>query len=272
VSENPPGFGLIVVGDEVLVGGRSDAHLGHIKQLLARHGHCLAWYWLLPDDPQTLTNHLRRALDGGLPVFCCGGIGATPDDHTRVCAAAAADLPLVRHPGAATLIEERFGADAYPHRIRMADLPAGCDLIDNPYNGIPGFRVGACHFLPGFPQMAWPMAEAILTERYSDQVLTSQEMAVRVIGVPESRLIPLLERLTLTHPKLKVFSLPHLPQDPADTGYILVGMRGREGLDTGLADLRAGLAKEGIAFLPDMGGSGRARHAPDIHPGNSGST
>jgi molybdopterin-biosynthesis enzyme MoeA-like protein len=249
-NRDPVGFGLIVIGDEVLTGGRSDAHLVHFKQMLARRGLELAWYWLLPDDPKTLIEHLGRALEGSVPVFCCGGIGATPDDHTRACAAAAAGRPLTRHPGAAALIEARFGAEAYPQRIRMADLPAGCDLIENPCNQIPGFSVDQCHFLPGFPQMAWPMAEAVLDARYPGEARHNREVAVRVTGVPESRLVPLLERLTLAHPELKVFSLPHLPKDPGETGHILVGLRGREGLDAGLVDLRAGLEEEGVPFTP----------------------
>jgi molybdopterin-biosynthesis enzyme MoeA-like protein len=246
----PLAFGLIVVADEVLSGGRSDAHLPHFKALLQARGHGLAWHWLLPDDPRTLTDHLRFSLSRPEPVFCCGGIGATPDDHTRTCAAAAAGLPLTRHPRAAALIEGRFGEDAYPHRILMADLPEGCDLIHNPFNRIPGFRVGGHHFLPGFPQMAWPMAEAVLDARYPGPDTPGGEVAVRVMGVPESRLVPLLQRLTLAHPGFKVFSLPHLPQDPARPGHILVGMRGREGLDAGLADLCAGLTVEGIAYTP----------------------
>jgi molybdopterin-biosynthesis enzyme MoeA-like protein len=252
----PPGapaarsFGLIVIGDELLVGRRTDGHLAHFKVLLGGRGHDLAWYWLLPDDPQTLTSHLRFSLASPGPVFCCGGIGATPDDHTRACAAAAADLPLTRHPQAAALIEGRFGADAYPNRILMADLPDGCDLIENPYNQIPGFRLREHYFLPGFPQMAWPMAEAILDARYPGLAELSRERAVRVTGVPESRLVPLLQRLTQAHPGLKVFSLPHLPKRPGDAGYILVGMRGRQGLDAGFSDLCACLATEGIAFTP----------------------
>ena len=253
-SQAPRSFGLIVVGDEVLVGGRADGHLAHFKVLLGGRGHALAWHWLLPDDPQTLTAHLRFSLAGPVPVFCCGGIGATPDDHTRACAAAAADLPLTRHPQAAAHIEERFGAEAYPSRILMADLPAGCDLIENPYNRIPGFRLREHYFLPGFPQMAWPMAEAILDTRYPGLAEPNRERAVRVTGVPESRLVPLLQRLTQTHPGLKVFSLPHLPRSRGEVGYILVGMRGRQGLDAGFSDLCAGLATEGIAFVPAVDG------------------
>jgi molybdopterin-biosynthesis enzyme MoeA-like protein len=249
-TPSPLAFGLIVVGDEVLVGSRTDGHFAHFKALLGARGHSLAWFWLLPDDPQTLTAHLRFSLAGPVPVFCCGGIGATPDDHTRACAAAAAGLPLTRHPLAAALIEERFGADAYPNRILMADLPDGCEPIDNPYNRIPGFGLGEHWFLPGFPQMAWPMAEAILDARYPGAAEPSRERAVRVMGVPESRLVPLLERLTLAHPRLKVFSLPHLPNAQGEPGHILVGLRGRQGLDAGLADIRTCLAAEGIDFTP----------------------
>jgi molybdopterin-biosynthesis enzyme MoeA-like protein len=251
----PRAFGLIVVGDEVLAGVRTDGHFAHFKALLGRRGHALAWYWLLPDDPQTLVAHFRFSLGGPVPVFCCGGIGATPDDHTRACAAAAADVPLTRQPQATALIEGRFGAEAYPNRILMADLPEGCDLIENPYNQIPGFRLGEHCFLPGFPEMAWPMAEAVLDARYPGLAEPSRECAVRVTGVPESRLVPLLQRLTLAHPQLKVFSLPHLPASPGDTGHILVGMRGRQGLGAGFSDLCEGLAAEGIAFTPAVDGS-----------------
>jgi nitronate monooxygenase len=83
----------------------------------------------------------------------------------------------------------------------------------------------------------------------------NRERAVRVTGVPESRLVPLLRRLTQTHPGLKVFSLPHLPRSRGEGGYILVGMRGRQGLDAGFSDLCAGLATEGIAFVPAVDGS-----------------
>jgi molybdopterin-biosynthesis enzyme MoeA-like protein len=249
-GQPPRAFGLIVVADEVLAGGRSDAHLPLFKALLGRRGHSLAWHWLLPDDPQTLTDHLRFSLSRPDPVFCCGGIGATPDDHTRACAATAAGLPLTRHPQAAALIEGRFGDGAHPHRILMADLPEGCGLIDNPFNRIPGFRLGEHYFLPGFPQMAWPMAETILDTCYPGPAVPNGEVAVRVTGVPESSLVPLLQRLTLAHRGLKVFSLPHLPQDPALPGHILVGMRGREGLEAGLADLCAGLTADGIAYTP----------------------
>lgn len=239
----PIAFGLIVIGDEVLNGGRLDKHLAAFKERLGSRGHGLAWYWMLPDEPGVLTEHLRFSLGLGGPVFVCGGIGATPDDLTRGCAARAAGVELTRHPEAVALIEGRFGEAAYPLRIRMAELPAGCDLIPNPFNRIPGFSLRGHWFLPGFPEMAWPMADWVL-DRHFSRGAPLQECALKVLGTPESQLIPLMEDLGRRFPDLKPFSLPHLGAD----AHILLGLRGRTGLDAGRQALRAALVAAGIAF------------------------
>ncbi len=249
VSETTPfSFGMIIIGDEVLNGDRVDRHLAAFKPLIHERGHELAWHWLLPDDPDVLTAHLRFSMGRPDPVFVCGGIGATPDDHTRACAAAAAHVPLVCHPDAARLIEDRFGADAYPHRILMAHLPEGADLIPNPVNQVPGFTLCRHWFLPGFPKMAWPMAEWVLEHQFG-RCAVLQEVAVDVRGVTESRLIPLMQRLAQqfadsnpagSEPKL--FSLPHMGEDP----HIRLGIRGRAGLHEALLALRQALEHDAI--------------------------
>jgi len=243
---DPIGFGLIVVGDEILNGDRQDRHLAAFKRLLSVRGHQLAWCWILPDDPALLIAQLRASMAADAPVFCCGGIGATPDDHTRACAAAAAGLELARHLEAAQLIEGRFGADAFPQRIRMADLPVGASLIPNPVNQVPGFGLRRHWFLPGFPQMAWPMAEWVLDQHYG-RAEPLLELALEVRGAPESRLIPLMEQLGAQFPTLKLFSLPHLGETAADR-YILLGFRGRGDLGPAMAALRAGLDAEGVSY------------------------
>ncbi|MGA7979635.1 MAG: molybdopterin-binding protein [Chromatiaceae bacterium] len=252
-GKEPIAFGLIVVGDEVLNGRRSDRHLAHFKALLGERGHFLAWHWVLPDDPPVLTDHLRFSMSRPAPVFVCGGIGATPDDHTRACAAAASGVALALHPEAVALIEGRVGADAaYPSRILMAELPQGCSLIPNPYNQIPGFSVGQHFFLPGFPEMAWPMAQWVLDTGFPTILAPQIELAVQVRGVPESRLIPLMQRLGDRFPEHKLFSLPHLGTDP----HILLGIRGREGIDLAFEALRSELAREQIEFTtPTPGGA-----------------
>jgi molybdopterin-biosynthesis enzyme MoeA-like protein len=239
----PIAFGLIVIGDEILKGSRVDAHLSAFKEMVGERGQELAWHWLLPDDPAVLVAHLRFSMGRPDPVFVCGGIGATPDDHTRACAAIAAGLDLVRHPEAKALLEEKFGTEAYPNRILMADLPAGCDLIPNPINRIPGFSLRGHWFLPGFPQMAWPMAEWVLDGFYgvSDKI---QEMALRVIDVPESRLIPLMRDLGERFPELKLFSLPHM----GDDAHIRLGFRGRSGIQEAMNALRERLERDSIPY------------------------
>ncbi|WP_373509248.1 competence/damage-inducible protein A [Thiocapsa sp.] len=244
LSRRPPtAFGLIVIGDEILKGSRVDAHLSAFKEMVGGRGHELAWHWLLPDDPEVLVAHLRFSLARPDPVFICGGIGATPDDHTRACAATAAGLDLVRHPEAKVLLEEKFGAEAYPNRILMADLPAGCDLIPNPINRIPGFSLHGHWFLPGFPQMAWPMAQWVLDRSYGISALV-EERAFELRGVPESLLIPLMRDLGERFPEAKLFSLPHM----GDDAYIRLGFRGRDRIDEAMAALSERLDREGISY------------------------
>ena len=246
---DPVAFGLIVIGDEVLNGERVDKHLPAFKRMLAARGHELAWYWMLPDDPAVLIRQLATSMaafsGGDAPVFCCGGIGATPDDRTRASAAAAAGVELVRHAEAAALIQGQFGAEAYPNRILMADLPVGCSLVPNPANNIPGFVLRGHWFLPGFPQMAWTMAEWVLDHHYGRAEPLS-EQALEVRGVPESLLIPLMVQLGARYPALKLFSLPHMGDDP----HILLGWRGRGDLGAAMDALRAELDAEGMQHRP----------------------
>ena len=266
----PRAFGLIVIGDEVLNGTRADKHLPAFKARLSERGHELAWYWLLPDEPALLTRQLAVSMAGAEPVFCCGGIGATPDDHTRACAAAAAGVALVRHPEAERLIKARFGADAYPHRVLMADLPAGARLIPNPYNQVPGFAVGDHWFLPGFPHMAGPMADWVLDQHYGRAAIL-REAALVVRGVPESRLIPIMRAIGARFPDLKLFSLPHMGDDPR----ILLGFRGRADLGPAMAALSGALRAAGIMFstagsVPEVGAEDAPRDVSmPVAPGNT---
>jgi molybdopterin-biosynthesis enzyme MoeA-like protein len=143
------------------------------------------------------------------------------------------------------MIEERFGESAYPNRILMADLPAGCALVPNPVSGIPGFSLQKHWFLPGFPQMAWPMAEWVLDTCFAAGGERLRELAVVIRGVPESNLVPLMRRLTGELRGVKLFSLPHLGEDP----HILFGVRGHTGVDEAFRRLCAELAASDLPFV-----------------------
>ena len=215
-------IGLIIIGDEILSGKRQDAHFSKVVEMLAERGLALAWSQYLGDDPALITATLKRTMASGDIVFSCGGIGATPDDHTRQCAAAALGVPLQLHPDGKRSIEERIrdtAPDGQPadlstpdnlHRLKMAEFPVGAALIPNPYNKIAGFSVGSHYFVPGFPVMAWPMIAWVLDHYYSDLFNREPraERSVLVYESAESVLTPLMESLEAAYPDIKVFSLP----------------------------------------------------------------
>ncbi|MDM0113528.1 molybdopterin-binding protein [Variovorax sp. J22R133] len=236
-------FGLIVIGDEILSGKRLDKHMPKVIELLGARGLTLAWAEYVGDEPERITAALRRAFASGDIVFSTGGIGATPDDHTRQCAAKALGVPLALHPEAEALIRERMQDTAREqgvpyeadrpdniHRLNMGVFPAGATIIRNPYNKIPGFSTGDVHFVPGFPVMAWPMIESVLEDRYAHlfEVGRAMEKSVIVYGAMEATLTPLMESIERTFTGVKVFSLPSVDH-PEYGRHIELGVKGSPG-------------------------------------------
>jgi molybdopterin-biosynthesis enzyme MoeA-like protein len=259
-------IGLVIVGDEILSGKREDKHLGKVIALLAARGLALAWARYVGDDRALITEALGAAFAGGDLVFCTGGIGATPDDHTRQAAAAALGRPLVLHAEAKALILERMrdvareqGQPFEPerpdnvHRLNMGVFPEGASIIPNPYNKIAGFSVGHVHFVPGFPVMAWPMIEWVLDHRYAHLhgAGRSAERSVIVFGSMEATLTPLMEELEARFPGIKVFSLPSVDH-PQWGRHIELGVKGPGDLGPAYAALRDGLAALGVKLGPEL--------------------
>ncbi len=261
-------FGLIVVGDEILSGKRQDKHLARVIELLGARGSALAWARFVGDDRARIESVLRDAFAGDDIVFCCGGIGATPDDHTRQAAAQALGVPLELHPQAHVLIVERMrdvaaeqGVPFEPeradnrHRLNMGCFPRGAAIIPNPYNRIPGFSVGDVHFVPGFPVMAWPMIEALLDTRYRalHGRAASRERSVVVYGSMEATLTPLMERIEAAHAGIRVFSLPCVDAGHRYGRHIGLGVKGPPAdVDAAFAALVGGLAALPVQLGPEL--------------------
>lgn len=245
------GFGLVIIGSELLSGKRRDGHFAFAVEALSRRGLELEWCQYLGDDPVRITALLRRTMASDDVVFCFGGIGATPDDHTRRCAADAAGLALVRHPEAAGIIEARFGAAAYPQRIQMAHLPEGCTLIPNPVNRIAGFSLGDHHFVPGFPQMGQPMLEWVLDSHYAHLSAGDApvERLLTLPGTSEGQLIHLMQALVSRFPRVRLSCLPHMDGDYRETE---IGIRGaRADVEQAFAWLTAELDREAFPWKTD---------------------
>ncbi|MTV40588.1 competence/damage-inducible protein A [Duganella radicis] len=233
-------IGLIIIGDEILSGRRVDQHFPKVVQMLAARGLQLTWAEILPDDPQRITATLRRTFASDDIVFCCGGIGATPDDHTRQAAADALGKPLVLHQQGKRNIQQRILQMAQEagqtadlnsaenlHRLKMAEFAEGAALIPNPYNNIAGFALHRHYFVPGFPVMAWPMLEWVLDHHYADLFNREprMEQSVLVYEAAESALTPLMVAIEQQYPRVKVFSLPSVG-DAQTRRHIELGVKG----------------------------------------------
>jgi molybdopterin-biosynthesis enzyme MoeA-like protein len=200
------------------------------------------------DDRARITADLRHAFVSGDLVFCCGGIGATPDDHTRQCARRGPGRRTGPAPRACDLILERMrdvaaeqGMPYEPdradnqHRLNMGVFPVGAGIIPNPYNKIAGFSCGHVHFVPGFPVMAWPMIEWVLDQPLRAAAWRARmvERSVIVYGAMEATLTPLMEQVEAHFPGVKVFSLPsvdHPEHTAATSNWGSRGGRPRRGL------------------------------------------
>jgi molybdopterin-biosynthesis enzyme MoeA-like protein len=243
-------IGALIIGDEILSGKRQDRHLAHVIDVLRTRGLGLAWARFEGDDRGRLTAALRESFASGDIVFSFGGVGATPDDHTRQAAAAALGLPLQLHPEAVAGIESQFGSTAYPHRVLMADFPAGSRIIPNPVNRVASFSLRDHHFFPGFPNMAWPMLEWVLATYYAALAAAPEdERAIVVFDAGESQLLQLMNDNVAAFPQLKLFSLPSFM--PEGGRRLELGVRGDPALiDAALAHLAAGVAAAGFRFEP----------------------
>lgn len=230
---------LIIIGDEILSGRRQDKHFSKFVEMLAQRGMQLTAAEFVSDDRADIVATLKRSFSTPDIVFCCGGIGGTPDDQTRQAAAEALGVPLHLHPEAADLIAQRcadmerkgqgsadMSLPENQQRLQMGVFPEGAEIVPNPYNKIPGFFIHNHTFMPGFPVMAWPMAEWTLDVRYPQlhHQNTSIEHSFLVFRMPESRITPVLEEIEQRWPGIKAFSLPSVGGEGRP--HIELGVRG----------------------------------------------
>jgi len=203
--------GLIIIGDEILNGRRTDKHLPAVIELLSKRHIPLSWVRYIPDNLHVIAENLRYAYSLDYPVFSCGGIGGTPDDMTRAAAAMAANVDVVIHPQAQEILTEKFGIEHLnANRLKMIEFPYGSTLIENPVNGIPGFKFRNVYFVPGFPEMAHPMLESLVQEgEFTRLAIPNYKVkSLLVDSVKESDLLPIMLSLVEKYPELKFSSLP----------------------------------------------------------------
>ena len=211
-----PKFFALIIGTEILNRRRNDRHFDFLSRELLERGYRLSGSFIIEDDPALIVQTLKfLASWPNAVVFTFGGIGSTPDDHTRKAAAIALrDGRLIELPEARRIIGERLKKMEVPnpqYPLKMAELPRGAKLLtNNPVNGMPGFYLDDRYFFtPGFPEMAHPMVREALDRFFPPRQKKLHRKTLTAL-CRESALIDVMEDLP---EGVELSSLPKLYSD-----------------------------------------------------------
>jgi len=199
---------LLVIGNEVLSGRTQDANIQFLANRLGEIGIPLREVRVIPDVAKTIietVNEVRARFD---QVFTTGGIGPTHDDITSECVAAAFGVPWAPHPEAWARLERHYQPGEFnPARQRMATMPRGAALIDNPISIAPGFSIGNVHVMAGIPRVMRAMFEALAPRLAGGPPVASR--AVHAVGLAEGRIAEGLAAIQARFPALDIGSYPY---------------------------------------------------------------
>lgn len=176
-----PTAAMLVIGDEILSGRTRDSNAHYLAGELTKAGIDLKEVRMIGDDHDTIVAAVRLLSASVDYVFTSGGIGPTHDDITADCIAAAFDRPIDVRPDARAILEayyEKSGVELNEARLRMARIPNGADLIDNPVSGAPGFRLENVHVMAGVPTIFQAMTASVLPTLTGGAPLISKSVRV----------------------------------------------------------------------------------------------
>lgn len=203
-----PTAAVLIIGDEILSGRTKDINACFIAGRLHQRGVDLKRILTLPDDLELIARVMREYSGTYDVVFSCGGIGATSDDVTREAVAAAFGRGMERNPGAAAMLEQYYGERINDLRLRMADLPCGCRLIENELSGAPGFQVENVYVFPGVPKLMRKMFDVIEPELPAGSIATIEVRS----PIGETLFADLMEAALEKFSDVKIGSYPELDE------------------------------------------------------------
>ncbi len=199
---------VVTVGDEILYAERGNDNQSWLLRRLWELGAPATLALCVGDDADDIAATVRALKAMSLfPILVSGGIGGTHDDLTRQGVAAGLDLALVVHGECDRILRDHYGADYTAQRRRMAELPAGCALIDNPL-GAPGFHVQGVYGFPGFPSMLQPMAEGVLAGLLPGNEDERRQVREYTLRAMEGEIAMPLERFAHQHPEIEIGIYP----------------------------------------------------------------
>lgn len=203
-----PTAAMLVIGDEILSGRTRDANMYHLAGQLTGHGIDLKEVRVVSDDRDAIIAAVRQLSAGYDHVFTSGGIGPTHDDITADCVAAAFDTPIDVRDDARAILKahyDRTGIEMNESRLRMARIPDGAALIDNPVSSAPGFTIANVHVMAGVPAIFEAMVQSVLPTLTGGTPVQSRTL--RILR-PEGEIAAPLRALAEANPQLSIGCYP----------------------------------------------------------------
>jgi molybdenum cofactor synthesis domain-containing protein len=242
-NEPAPTAAVLIIGNEILSGRTQDVNLNHIAAKLTRLGIRLLEARVVPDIEAEIVDAVRALAARYSYVFTTGGIGPTHDDITTESIAKAFDRPVVIDPTIVALMERHYGpGNVTPGRLRMARVPEGASLIDNPVSAASGFRIGKVFVMAGVPAIMRAMFDALAPSLTTGPAILQRSVACHL---GESLLAEPLAAIQAAHPDVDIGSYPWFRQ-----GAFGVSLVSR-GTDAALLDR---VAEEIAAMIRSLGG------------------
>lgn len=237
MSEKIVTAAVLIVGNEILSGRTKDANLAWLAVRLNESGVQLREARVVPDielEIVAAVNALRSRYDY---VFTTGGIGPTHDDITSGCVAKAFGVKLIRHPEAVALLRSHYAnpADLNEARLRMAEVPEGATLIDNPVSKAPGFRIGNVFVMAGVPRIMQAMFDGIRHSLAGGATVLSRAVTAEI---PEGKIAAELGALQERYRELDIGSYPFFRLGKVGTSIVLRGIKAEQ-LDAATDELKA---------------------------------
>ncbi|WP_373086390.1 competence/damage-inducible protein A [Sneathiella sp.] len=212
---------ILVIGDEILSGRTQDKNMAHLAERLTEIGVQLREARIIPDIEAEIVaavNQLRSKFDY---VFTTGGIGPTHDDITADSIAAAFGVHIDYHPEAMKLLTRHYqtsGIEFNTARKRMARIPDGASLINNPVSKAPGFQIENVFVMAGVPVIMQAMFEEIIPRLIGGAKMLSRTIGA---GLPEGRVAEKLGILQKIYPTVAMGSYPYFRQGEVGTNLVL---------------------------------------------------
>lgn len=253
-----PTAAMLVIGDEILSGRTRDANAYHLAGVMSGLGIRLVEIRVVPDEMQAIVravNELRGRVDY---LFTSGGIGPTHDDITADAVAAAFGVTIGVRADARAILERYYaatGRELNEARLRMARIPEGAELIENPVSHAPGFRLGNVYVMAGVPEIFRAMLESLVPGLAGGPPILSHSFQVEA---PEGDLAGLLRTVAERHPAVSMGSYPYFRTRPG--ANLVLRAVDATALASAAVDLRAALGERGFEFSespPESGAEGK---------------